>query len=378
MGPLKGVKVIELVARGPGPFCGQMLADMGAEVVCVERLPLPRIKAENDVSRRGKASVALDLKRPEGLAVLLDLIKSADVFIEGLRPGATERLGVGPEACATLNPRLVYGRATGWGQSGPLAQTAGHDLNYIAITGALHGIGPADRPPPAPLNLVGDIGGGGMMLSFGIVAALFERERSGLGQVVDAAMTDGVALMMGQFFTRYLEGVWTERRGENFADGGSHYCGTYQTKDFKYVAVSPITPNFYDLFVETLGLDPARFGRQNDRTQWAANKRELTDLFLTRTRDEWAALFDGSDACVTPVLSLPEAPAHPHNVARQTFVDLDGMTQPAPAPRFSRTAPTLRHRGRDPGADTLTVLADLGYSPEALAALKAAAIIPDA
>lgn len=375
MGPLPGIKIIELAGKGPAPFCGQLLADMGAEVILVERLPLPPVAGHNDVSRRGKKAIALDLKQKAGADALLRLIETADVLIEGFRPGVMERLGLGPEVCLRLNPRLVYGRATGWGQHGPLAQSAGQDLSYVALSGALHAMGPAGQPPVPPLNLVGDIGAGGMMLCIGVLGALLERQRSGQGQIIDSAMTDGAALMMGQFFTRYLDGSWSAPRGENFADGGSHFYNVYETRDGQYVAVAAMMPEFYAELVKRLALDPARFAKQMDRTRWPELKAELSALMLTRTRTEWCALLEGADVGFAPVLSLKEAHDHPHHQARETFIDVEGMRQPAPAPRFHRTPSRVSGRGHAPGADTYAVLSASGFSKEAIAAMQAAGVV---
>lgn len=320
---------MEFTGIGPAPFCGMMLADMGAEVVRVAR---PGEKADRfNVMHRGRSAVAIDLKSADGVEQALKLIDHADALIEGFRPGVMERLGLGPEVCAARNPRLVFGRMTGWGQSGPLAQTAGHDINYIALTGALHAIGRATENPPPPLNLIGDFGGGGMMLAFGIVCGILEARQSGRGQVVDAAMTDGAALLMAMTYGMEAAGSWTNRREDNWLDGGSHFYDTYKCADGKWVAVGAIEPQFYALLLEKLGLQ-------------VADAKALREVFLTKTRDEWCAIFEGSDACVAPVLDLDEAPKHPHNVARGTFIEIDGVMQPAPAPRFSRTCATLGNK----------------------------------
>ena len=332
MKPLSGVRVIEMAGIGPGPFCGMLLADMGADVLRIER-PGSAPRA-GDVTARGKRTLALDLKDPGAVAELLGLLQNADALIEGFRPGVMERLGLGPAECHARNPRLVYGRMTGWGQDGPLAQAAGHDINYIAITGALDAIGPAESPVP-PLNLVGDYGGGGMLLAMGICAAL----RGGQGCVVDAAMSDGAALLMAPIYGMRAAGRWPAPRGGNLLDGGAPFYGTYRCADGKFLAVGPIEPQFFALFVQGLGLAEADFAGRNDPAHWPALRARIAAVLLTRTRDEWAAAFH-PDACVAPVLSMAEAPDHPHNQARGTFSERDGVVQPAPAPRFTRPPPS--------------------------------------
>lgn len=383
-GPLAGRKVIELAGLGAGPYCGMMLADMGAEIVRVERMPLaPRRRPPPDPLLRSRRSIALDLKQPEGVAALLRLVDGADALFEAFRPGVAERLGIGPDTCLVRNPRLVYGRMTGWGQQGPLAPAAGHDLNYIALSGALHGIGPKGGKPVPPLNLVGDFGGGGLLLAFGMVCALLERERSGTGQVVDAAMLDGAASMMAMFCGFRATGLYDESPGASVLGGAAHFYDTYVTRDKKFVAVAPLEPQFYDELIDKLSLDRERFAPHAfrpgklDTSEWDDLKGELANVFRTRTRDEWCALLEGSDACFAPVLELSEAPGHPHNVARGTFVEIDGLVQNAPAPRFSRSLPGRPEAARRPGMDTSKVLAEAGYDEDALAALAAAGVIPD-
>ena len=369
MGPLSGFRIIELAGIGPGPFCGMMLSDMGAEVIRIDR-PGAGPGRVADVLARNRRSIALDLKNPEGVETVLRLVESADALFEGFRPGVTERLGLGPDDCLGRNPKLVYGRMTGWGQDGPMAQAAGHDINYIALAGALHAIGrPGEKPVP-PLNLVGDFGGGGMLLAFGLVCAMLEAQKSGKGQVVDAAMVDGAATLMAMFFTMKAAGAFTDRRGTNMLDGGAHFYDTYETRDGKYVSIGSIEPQFYALLVEKAGLDPERFKPQMDTGQWVALKAELTEVFKARTRDEWCEIMEGSDVCFAPVLSIFEAPEHPHNKARKTFVELDGVVQPAPSPRFSRTAPAVSHAAPPPGADSEAVLADCGFTSEEIAGLR--------
>jgi alpha-methylacyl-CoA racemase len=383
-GPLAGLRIIEVAGLGAGPYCGMMLADMGAEVVRIERMPLlPLRSALPDPLSRGRRSVALDLRKPAGVEALLRLVDGADALFEAFRPGVAERLGFGPEPCLERNPRLVYGRMTGWGQQGPLARAAGHDLNYIALSGALHSIGPKGGKPVPPLNLVGDFGGGGLLLAFGMVCALLERERSGRGQVVDAAMLDGAVSMMAMFMGFRAMGMFDEAPGASLLGGAAHFYDTYATADGKFVAVAPLEPEFYGEFLERVGLDRDRFlphgfrfGRMDD-SRWDELKAELAALFKTRSRDEWCALLEGTDACFAPVLALSEAPAHPHNEARGTFMEIDGVVQNAPAPRFSRSAPGVPGGPRVQGADTRVVLEQVGYDNDALAALAAAGVIPE-
>ena len=373
MGPLAGLKVIELQGIGPAPYCGMMLADMGAEIIRVDRssnvgASAPRV----DILARGRKSIGVDLKNPQGVDCVLRLIESADVLIEGFRPGVMERLGLGPEVCLARNAGLVYGRMTGWGQTGPMAHVAGHDINYIALSGALHAIGEAGGKPVPPLNLVGDFGGGGMLLAFGVLAALIERNNSGAGQVVDAAMTDGSALLMNAVFGLMHAGVWQER-GSNLLDTGSHFYNTYETKDGKYVSVGSIEPQFYALLLEKSGLgERADLPRQMERAAWPELQVELADIFRARTRDEWDEIMLGTDICYAPVLDFAEAQAHPHNAQRQTFVTVDGVPQAAPAPRFDRTVPEVPAAAVAPGAQTAEILGAAGFSSEEIAALQAA------
>jgi len=333
-GPLAGVKVVEMAGIGPGPFCAMVLADLGADVVRIAR-PGASVDA-TDVMARTRQVIALDLRSAEGSAIGLDLIARADLLIEGFRPGVMERLGLGPDICLERNPRLVYGRMTGWGQFGPLAHAAGHDINYIAITGALHAIGRSGEPPVPPLNYVGDFGGG-MLLAVGLLAALHEAKTSGRGQVIDAAMTDGAALLSAFMYGWKAEGRWSNQRGENMLDGGAHFYDTYACADGRYIAIGAIEPQFYAELRARCGIDDPLFDVQLDTARWPLLKLRLADIFRTRSRDEWCALLEGSDACFAPVLDWDEAPQHPHNRARQTFVAVDGVVQPAPAPRFSRT-----------------------------------------
>jgi alpha-methylacyl-CoA racemase len=363
-GPLASLRVVEFSGIGPGPLAGQLLADLGADVVTVDRACAKADPA--DVNRRNKRSVALDVRRPEGLEAVRRLLSAADVLIEGFRPGVMERLGLGPQECLAANPRLVYGRMTGWGQSGPLANTAGHDINYLGITGALHAIGPADRPPVAPLNLVADFGGGSMFLVFGILSALFERSTSGNGQVVDAAMVDGVPAMMGLLHGMIARGQWSVQRGANMLDGGAPFYRTYETADGRYVSVGPLEPAFFAELVRRAGLPDSHIKVQHDPRAWPDMHVRYAEVFRSRTRDEWVALFEGSDACVGPVLDFAEAAEHPHNRARGTFFTQGGVTQAAPAPRFDRTPAARPRQPSAPGADTLAVLAECGVSQEEL------------
>ncbi len=361
MGPLSGTKIIELAGIGPGPFCGMLLADMGAEVIRVDRAGSAPRRAV-DVLTRGRKSIAVDLKSDAGKEAVLKLCESADAIFEGFRPGVTERLGLGPNDCMARNEKLVYGRMTGWGQEGPMAQAAGHDINYISLVGALHGIGEKGGKPVPPLNLVGDFGGGGMMLAYGLVCAMLEAQKSGKGQVVDTAMVDGAAILMGMFFTMMGVGAYSMERGTNLLDGGAHFYGTYETKDGKYISLGSIEPQFYALLVEKAGLDAERFSAQMDGGRWDEFKAELTQVFKTKTRDEWRELMEGTDVCFAPVLALDEVHEHPHNIARNSFLEIDGIVQPAPAPRFSRSEPATPTGSRLPGQDSRVVLQDAGFS----------------
>jgi alpha-methylacyl-CoA racemase len=371
-GPLQGYKVIELAGIGPGPFAALLLSDLGAEVVRVDRpVSRPTPEAPPDVLNRGRRSVAVDLKHPEGREVVLRLIEGADALLEGFRPGVTERLGLGPGDCHARNPRLVYGRMTGWGQDGPYAQMAGHDLNYIALSGVLSMIGPAGGAPVIPLNLVGDFGGGGLILALGVVSALLERERSGRGQVIDAAMVDGAALLGAAFWGLRAAGVWGER-GVNLLDGGAPYYNVYETADGRYITFGSIEPQFYAELVERLGLDDADgelIGAQEDREGWPVLARRLATIARQRTRDEWCELLEGTDVCFAPVLTPEEAPTHPHLSHRGTFVEVDGVVQPGPAPRFDRTPAQVAGRSSMPGRETDEVLVAWGFSTQEIEAL---------
>ncbi len=378
-GPLVGYKVIELAGIGPNPMCAMMLADMGAEVIRVDRvvssnLGIP-VDARFSLLDRSRRSIAVDLKQPAGIELVLRLVSEADALIEGFRPGVMERLGLGPEVCQARNPKLVYGRVTGWGQHGTLAKAAGHDINYIALTGAAYAMGQRDRPPSPPLNLVGDFGGGGMLLAVGVLAALLETQKSGKGQVEDAAMTDGAAILMTALYGLHGSGLWTDERERNILDGGAHFYDAYETADGKYISIAAIEAKFYEEFLQRTGFkDPGHMGHQ-DRTQWDTLAVEMAALIKTKTRDEWCQLLEGTDVCFAPILSLTEAPHHPHNVSRQTFVIENGVPQPAPAPRFSRTPSHIQRPPSEDGADTEAVLADWGFSYTEMAALKTGKVI---
>ncbi len=374
MGPLSGYRISELAGIGPGPFCGMMLSDMGAEVIRVDRTG-GSPKAPKDVLQRNRKSIAVDLKSPEGVATVLRLVESADALFEGFRPGVTERLGLGPKDCMAKNPKLVYGRMTGWGQEGPMAQAAGHDINYIGLSGALHAIGRAGERPVPPLNLVGDFGGGGMLLAYGLVCALLEAQKSGKGQVVDAAMVDGAAALMAMFFSMSAGGGFTEQRGTNLLDGGAHFYDTYETGDGKHICIGSIEPQFYALLIEKAELDPAEFAPQMNPAEWPRLKAKLTEVFKTKTRDEWCAIMEGTDVCFAPVLSIWEAPNHAHAKARDSFLEVDGIMQQAPAPRFDRTPAQVQHGARIPGQDSNEVLSSFGFTAAEIAALNAANVV---
>jgi alpha-methylacyl-CoA racemase len=379
MGPLHGYRIIEVAGRGPGPFAGMMLSDMGANVLRVDRpgsgsrtqSPKPTLELVN----RGRRSIVVDLKHPDGAEVVLRLVEQAHAVFEGYRPGVAERLGIGPDICLARNPSLVYARATGWGQTGPLAQVAGHDINYIALAGALEPIGVADLPPIPPLNLVGDYGGGGAMLAFGIVCALLEAQGSGRGQVIDAAMVDGASLLMIAIHGRRLMGAWTDQRGANYLDGGAPFYSTYETKDGKYVSVGCIEDKFYSAFIEAIGIDELDLPRQWDKSAWPATKQRLAAVFLTKTRAEWEEILDARDVCFAPVLGIGEVSRHSHHRARDSFVEVDGVVHPAPAPRFSRTPPAVAGPPSRPGEHTNAALADWGFTEDEIEALAAAETI---
>ena len=376
MGPLSGIKVIELQGIGPGPFCGMMLADMGATVIRVDRAGNVPAEAPAhgsfDVLARGRQSVAVDLKQPAGVETVLRLIEGADALIEGFRPGVMERLGLGPDTCLARNPRLVYGRMTGWGQEGPYSLMAGHDINYIALGGVLAHVGRAGQAPLPPLNLVGDFGGGGMLLAFGIACGLVEAKASGQGQVVDAAMVDGSAILMTMFAGMMKSGAHTNERGTNLLDTGSHFYDVYETSDGQYVSLGSIEPQFYAELLKLSGLgEEPDLPAQLDKGHWPAMKARLAAIMASKTRQQWCDIMEGSDVCFAPVLTMSEAAQHPHNVQRQTFVEVAGITQPAPAPRFSRTEAAIQGPPAWPGQHSDQVLTDFGFSADEVAALRA-------
>ncbi|MDE0830913.1 MAG: CaiB/BaiF CoA-transferase family protein [Vicinamibacterales bacterium] len=379
MGPLAGVKILELAGIGPCPMAAMLLAEMGADVLKIDRLSPSglgiTLPDEHALLNRSRRSIAVNLKQPEGVALVLRLCEQADALIEGFRPGVTERLGLGPDDCMTRNPRLVYGRVTGWGQTGPLAQAAGHDLNYIALTGALHATGRAGQPPTPPLNLVGDFGGGALYLALGVVSALLEAKGSGQGQVVDAAMVDGAASLMTSAYALLNAGVSRDERGTNLLDSGAHCYDVYETSDAKHIALAPIEPGFYAVLLDRLGLTEDELPHSTNRNEWPALTAKLAALIRTRTRDEWAALLEGTDACFAPVLSLGEAPHHPHSRDRATFVEGSGGWQPNAAPRFSRTPSAVRSEPAGAGAHTREGLSEWGIATVEIDALISSGVV---
>lgn len=379
MGPLQGIKVVELAGIGPAPFCAMLLADMGAEVIRVDRMEDAdlgvRVDPGFDLTTRGRRSAAIDLKKPEGRDAARRLVKHADALIEGFRPGVAERLGLGPDDCLAINPRLVYGRVTGWGQDGPLASAAGHDINYIALAGVLGAIGLKGGPPVPPLNLVGDYGGGGVYLAFGVLCGILEARGGGKGQVVDATMVDCAASLLTETFSQMASGSWVDSRGSNVLDGGAPWYGAYETADGRYVSIGAIEPKFYAQLIERLDLQNEDLPPRNDRSGWPILREHFARVFKTRTREEWCRMLEGTDACFAPVLSVAEAPRHPHNVARQTFVEVDGVIQPAPAPRFGRTRPEIQRGPPRRGQHTDEVLAGWGFGSGEIAALRASGAI---
>ena len=382
MGALSGYRVIELAGIGPAPMCAMMLSDMGAEVLRIDRTADAGLgiamETKYNLLNRGRRSVAFDLKRPEAAEALLRLVERADALIEGFRPGVMERLGIGPDQCLARNPRLVYGRMTGWGQEGPLAHAAGHDINYIALAGALHSIGRTGETPVPPLNLVGDFGGGALYLALGIVTGLLEAQKSGKGQVVDTAMVDGVASLMTAIYGMRGAGVFTDNRGENMLDTGAHFYDAYETSDGKYICIGSIEAKFYEELLRLSGLKGEELPRQLDRKSWPAMKERIAKLFRTKTRDEWCRIMEGSDVCFAPVLSMEEAPRHPHNRQRATFVEENGVIQPAPAPRFIRTPSAIQRPPARPGEHTEEALRDWGFSASDLERLRACGAIASA
>lgn len=372
MGPLAGVRVVEFRGLGPGPHAAMLFSDMGADVIRIDRKGQGAVD-KSEITLRGRRAVALDMKKSEGVEAALKLIDKADALIEGFRPGVMERLGVGPEVCLKRNPRLVYGRMTGWGQFGPLAKVAGHDINYISLSGVLHSIGRQGEKPVPPLNLVGDFGGGALYLAFGMVCALLEARTSGQGQVIDAAMTDGSASLMAMIYGLAASGDWKDARGVNFLDSGAHFYNTYETKDGKWISIGSIEPQFYRELLEKTGMTAPAFENQNDRQEWPELRTRLAGVIKTKTRDEWDAIMLGTDVCYAPILSMSEAPSHPHNAARGTFVEIDGVVQPAPAPRFSRTAPEIQGPPQSP--DNRASLGAWGFSSSEIDALEAVGAI---
>jgi len=375
MGPLSSLKILEFAGIGPGPMCAMLLSDMGAEVIRIDRM----VKADlglkrdpkKDVMNRGRRSIAVDLKRPEGVELVLKMIEQADAITEGFRPGVMERLGLGPAVCMTRNKKLVYGRMTGWGQYGPLSQAAGHDINYISLTGALNAVGREGEVPVHPLNLVGDFGGGALYLAMGVLAAIIEAKSSGKGQIVDCAMTDGSASLMSMFYGMKSMGGWSEERGTNAIDTGSHYYNVYETADGKYISIGSIEPKFYQEMLEKAGLvDDDTLSDQQDRGNWPDMKARFSEIFKTKSRDQWCEIMEGSDACFAPVLNMQESIDHPHNIARETFVEVGGVVQPAPAPRFSVTPSEISKPPSAPGEDTDRVLKDWGFNEEEVASLQ--------
>jgi alpha-methylacyl-CoA racemase len=382
MGPLAGIKVVEIAGIGPGPYGTMLLADLGADVIRIDRSTGvnafgqgPSAEPPADLLARGRRSVAVDLKNPDGVATVLDLVAQADVLVEGFRPGVMERLGLGPDVCLERNPKLVYGRMTGWGQDGPYAPAAGHDINYIALAGALEPLGRAGEQPTPPLNLVGDFGGGGMMLAFGVCAALVEVARSGEGQVVDAAMIDGAASLMTMTWSFKHMGIWSDDRGTNMLDTGAHFYDTYETSDGKYVSIGSIEPQFYAELLRLTGIDPETLPKQMDKREWPALKARFAEVFKTKTRDEWCELMEHTDVCFAPVLSMDEAPQHPHIAERGTFTEVAGLVQPAPVPRFSRTPGSIERPPPHVGQHTDEALEAWGVAEDRIAQLRASGAI---
>ncbi|MFN3514508.1 MAG: CaiB/BaiF CoA transferase family protein [Phenylobacterium sp.] len=367
-GPLTGLKIVEFAGIGPGPFCGMLLSDLGADVVRIDRKGQGR-SSPADITSRGRRSIGLDLKNPDAVETCLKLMEKADAVFEGFRPGVMERLGLGPDVALARNPKLVYGRMTGWGQTGPYAHAAGHDMNYIAITGALHAIGTKDKPVP-PLNLVGDFGGGALYLAFGLLAGVISARETGKGQVIDCAMSDGAASLMAMFYGFKASGMWKEERRANLLDGGAHFYDTYRCADGKWVSIGSIEPQFYALLLQKTGIEDPDFAAQMDRGRWETLREKLAAVIATKTRDEWTEIMGGTDVCFAPVLDLDEAPKHPHNAARETFVEIDGVVQPAPAPRFSGTPGAIQGPPPAIGAHDREALSEWGFSDGEIESLK--------
>lgn len=376
MGPLNGIKIVEIGGIGPGPFCAQMLSDMGADILRIDRKGTRRgMEGIHAILYRGRPSVQLDITKPEGLDAIFKIIDQCNALIEGFRPGVMEKLGLGPDVVLNRNPGLVYGRMTGWGQNGPLSMSAGHDINYISISGALHAIGIAGEKPVPPINLVGDFGGGGMFLAFGVVCALLEAQKSGKGQVVDAAMVDGSAVLAGSMYGRWAAGIWTDQRGTNLLDGGAPFYDTYETADGKWIAIGAIEHKFYEILLKCANITDPDFHPQHDKNKWPNRKKKLAEIFIKKTRKEWCEILENVDACFSPVLSFEEALMHPANVERKTFVDVGGVMQPSPAPRFSRTQPEIPYPAPEPGENTESDLPRWGFDLDAIKALKEAGAI---
>lgn len=373
MGPLKGLRVLEVGGVGPGPFCGMLLSDLGAEVTRVERPESAGLAGT--VVERGRRSVGLNLKTRAAVDLALRLVRSSDILIEGFRPGVMERLGLGPKVCLDANPRLIYGRMTGWGQDGPLAGASGHDINYIALAGALYHIGPRDGAPTPPLNLLGDFGGGGMLLAVGVLAALWERSISNKGQIIDAAMVDGVALLMATWFSRLAQNTFRMERGTNVLDGSAPHYGVYETADGEFISIGALEPKFYALLLRATGMTAVQLGERDDWQSWPAAREKLATVFKQKRRDEWCELLEGTDVCFAPVLSASEAPTHPHNVWRNTFTEVNGVRQPAPAPRFSRTSPAPPREPPAKTSDTDAVLSGLGIGLDDIARLRERGVV---
>ena len=366
MGPLKDIKVIEMAGIGPAPFCGMILADMGAEVISVERITAAGRGSSADIASRGKKSIAVDIRKPEGQEIIKKLIDSADVLIEGFRPGVMEKNNLGPDALLNINPKLNYGRMTGWGQTGPLANAVGHDINYIALSGVLGAIGKKESPPPPPLNLIGDFGGGGMLLALGVCAALNTVNKEGKGQVIDAAMTEGSALLMSMMYGMLSSGIWTDSRDSNLLDGAAHFYGCYECKDGKFVSIGSIEPQFYALLREKMNIDEDIFDNQMDKTSWSALRENLEIRFKEKTRDEWCEIMEGTDICFAPVLSMNEAIKHDHNVERNSFFNMDNVIQPSPAPKFSYSKSEVSHPPVKVGTHTKEIMSSLGLDEEVI------------
>ena len=379
MGPLSGIRIIEVAGIGPGPFCGLLLSDLGADVIRVDRAYEVNggdpAEPPSNVLNRGRRSIGVDLKKPEGVETVLRFVDSADALFEGFRPGVMERLGLSPEVCLARNPKLVYGRMTGWGQEGPYAQMAGHDINYIALAGALDSIGRRGQPPTPPLNLVGDFGGGGLVLAYGLVCGLLETQRSGKGQVIDSAMVDGAAILMTMFYGMHAAGTWSAERGMNRLDSGSHWYDAYETADGKYVAIGSVEDKFYEEMLRNTGAGGAELPDRQDPAYWPELKERMGAIFRSKTRDEWCTIMEGTDSCFAPVLSLEEAPDHPHNKFRDSFTEVAGIRQPAPTPRFERTPGAIQRPPPHPGQHSDEILSEGGYSATEIKALRASGAV---